>query len=544
MVRLRTAGKSAGQELPWALAHGLFLVACAVFLTSCDNFGGLMEWPTYTIVYHANDGSGRSQRFSVSYGTAHAIEGNIFEHDDIFFQGWKSPCKARTFGGGYTAHRLATNAGQIISLYAIWDGRIAVFRPNGGSGSVPLPVIGIEDVTLPDAPGLSKAGHGFVGWARTPYHLEASYMVGGLLLLDTDISFLYAVWIQDTYVFTVDFNANGGGGVGPPRIVVNIGGYIWLPLQYGLHKDGYVFVGWGYTPNAVNYGSGARFEPTNDVVLYAIWAPIFTVSFGANGGSGTGPESIMGGMGSNIRLPYRNGLIRTGYVFVGWSTVPGGPGDGFLLPGQIFEPPGNITLHAVWRTADSVDFFIVTFHDNNGFGTVPPTRVAISNIGIMLPGGVPLPGHVFVGWSRVQDATEAEYLAHTMFTPNGDVTLFAVWGEADLDTGTGVFTISFADFFNIDTESIGPTVRIIGTPEETTGRITVVNPEQYDPYSIRWFLEGVEITNPDVIDGGMRETIILDSRLHNDRIRTHRVTVSVRKAGVPFSKVIVFTVVP
>ena len=472
MGKLEAIGKNAKQGLrslrPYVACrtmYGLLLAALAMLLASCDNFGGPIEWATYTIIYHANDGSGRTERFTVNYGTTHAIRKYILEHDAYFLRGWESPCKARTFDAGYPARRLATSAGQTINLYAIWNGYIVVFHPNGGSGNVPWPMIGNGGVRLPDHNGLEKYGHVFVGWGMTRDESEGVFPPGHEFDLTRSIT-LYAVWVSEALVYIVDFDSNGGHGEGPPRSVVNIGYHTWLPWQYGFYRDGHAFIGWGRTPDAANYyGAGAMFTPT-----------------------------------------------------------------------------GHVTLYALWR--EGVDFFIVTFDGDNGLAMVPSRRVAISGIGIMLPAGVPLPGHVFVGWAFASGSTVADHVAGFVFVPTGHVTLYAVWGPA---TSTGDFTISFADFFDIDTESIGPTLRIIGTPEQTTGRITVTYPGQYDPDSIRWFLGGVEITNttnPGVISGVMGETLTLDSRLHNNNIRTHRVTVSVRKAGVPFSKVIVFTVVP
>ena len=105
------------------------------------------------------------------------------------------------------------------------------------------------------------------------------------------------------------------------------------------------------------------------------------------------------------------------------------------------------------------------------------------------------------------------------------------------------FTISFADFLEVATDIIGPTLRIIGNPEETSRNITVINPAQYDDDSIRWLFDGTRITG-DVISGTHGETLTLDSRIHNNRIGTHFVTVVVSKDGVSYSRRIAFMVVP
>ena len=552
MGKLEAIGKNAKQGsrslrpcVACRTVYGLLLAALAMLLASCDNFGGPIEWATYTIIYHANDGSGRTERFTVNYGTTHAIRKYILEHDAYFLRGWESPCKARTFDAGYPARRLATSAGQTINLYAIWNGYIVVFHPNGGSGNAPWPMIGNGGVRLPDHNGLEKYGHVFVGWGMTRDESEGVFPPGHEFDLTRSIT-LYAVWVSEALVYIVDFDSNGGHGEGPPRSVVNIGYHTWLPWQYGFYRDGHAFMGWGRTPNAANYyGAGAMFTPTGHVTLYALWregVDFFIVTFDGDNGLATVPSRRVAISGIGIMLPA--GVPLPGHVFVGWAFASGSTVADHVA-GFMFVPTGNVTLYAVWRPAEAIDdYFTVTFDNDNGPGTVPSPIEVASGIGIMLPAGVPLPRHVFVGWALASGSTVADHVAGFVFVPTGHVTLYAVWGPA---TSTGDFTISFADFFDIDTESIGPTLRIIGTPEQTTGRITVTYPRQYDPDSIRWFLGGVEITNttnPGVISGVMGETLTLDSRLHNNNIRTHRVTVSVRKAGVPFSKVIVFTVVP
>jgi len=100
-------------------------------------------------------------------------------------------------------------------------------------------------------------------------------------------------------------------------------------------------------------------------------------------------------------------------------------------------------------------------------------------------------------------------------------------------------TIEFADFHKMAPIQ-GPTLRLLGTPEEASGTITVASPELYD--SIRWFFEGREITGNMVSNNGA--VLTLGTRIHGEMlgIGSHEVTVEVRKSGRLYSQRIAFTV--
>jgi uncharacterized repeat protein (TIGR02543 family) len=74
----------------------------------------------------------------------------------------------------------------------------------------------------------------------------------------------------------------------------------------------------------------------------------FTVSFNANGGSGTAPGAQTVNAGSSITLPSGNNLSRSGFTFGGWNTNAAGTGTNYAA-GSSFTPTGNITLFASWN---------------------------------------------------------------------------------------------------------------------------------------------------------------------------------------------------
>ena len=105
------------------------------------------------------------------------------------------------------------------------------------------------------------------------------------------------------------------------------------------------------------------------------------------------------------------------------------------------------------------------------------------------------------------------------------------------------FTISFTDMTpDIDIPMDGPSIRLIGTPEETSVNFTVVNPEQYDAGSINWRFQGALLTAG--ISGSHGETLTLGTRVNGRLLGEgiHFLTVEVTYNGLPFSRRITFTV--
>lgn len=73
-----------------------------------------------------------------------------------------------------------------------------------------------------------------------------------------------------------------------------------------------------------------------------------TITFNANGGSGTVPSAISTYVGVANTIP-SNSLTRTGYTFNGWNTASDGSGTAYAT-GSTITPSGDVTLYAQWKT--------------------------------------------------------------------------------------------------------------------------------------------------------------------------------------------------
>jgi len=335
--------------------------------------------------------------------------------------------------------------------------------------------------------------------------------------------------------FIVTFNTNGGGGTVPAPQSVDARSPVPITLPNGnyLSKSGFIFGGWNTNAagTGTNHEEGTTFKPTENITLFARWAVAFTVTFDANGGSGTPPVPQTVVAGSAITLPGGYGLSRTGFILAGWNTNADGTGVDHGI-GTTFIPTGNKTLFARWVVA-----FTVTFDANGGSGTPPAPWTVAAGSTITLPGsyGLSRNGFIFGGWNTNADGTGTNHNAGTMFTPAGDITLFARWVVA--------FTITFADLRNM-----APEIQLsqpIFLRDGGTANFVVDNPSQYA--SIRWFHGVRELTSADGVSAD-RATFTVGLGIHGNWLGTHRIMLQVEVARggdlVPYSSVIAFEIRP
>jgi uncharacterized repeat protein (TIGR02543 family) len=228
--------------------------------------------------------------------------------------------------------------------------------------------------------------------------------------------------------FTVVFDLNGGSGTPPARQTVEAGSHLTLPGGDGLSNQGLAFAGWNTQAagTGTTHSAFSVFTPTSDVTLFARWVPAVpvTVSFDVNGGSGTVP-ALTTNLGLPVQLPGGAGLSRPGFAFDGWNTNQAGTGVNHAA-GAAFTPQGDVTLYARWVSA-----FTVSFNSNGGTGQVPAQSVAQGS-SMVIPTATWLSnqGYSFTGWNTMADGIGERFTAGTVFTPTGNITLYATWVPA------------------------------------------------------------------------------------------------------------------
>jgi uncharacterized repeat protein (TIGR02543 family) len=156
--------------------------------------------------------------------------------------------------------------------------------------------------------------------------------------------------------YIITFDVNGGNGTPPPAQTASAGSAITLPSGSGLSRTGYNFGGWNTSTagTGIPYSAGSSYTVLGSITLYAMWydpnsIPSYTVTFNANGGSGTPPAPITQNFGTSFNLPNGSGLTRSGYTFGGWSTSQVSGMGTIYNAGSSYTISGNITLYALWN---------------------------------------------------------------------------------------------------------------------------------------------------------------------------------------------------
>jgi uncharacterized repeat protein (TIGR02543 family) len=228
------------------------------------------------------------------------------------------------------------------------------FVANGASGTVPaMQTVNADTViSLPDKGNLTNAGNIFVGWSENASGTGTIYSVGSSITVTGNMIF-YAQWVDgSTPQYTVTFNANGAtGGAAPASQTAYSGINITIPGQGTLVYSGKTFGGWNTQSNGggTNYAAGTAYIVKGNITLYAKWQSEvqYTVTYHANGASGTAPKVQTVDPGTVVTLPDAGSLMYSGRTFAGWNTNAGGTGTSYA-EGAEYTVNANVSFYAQW----------------------------------------------------------------------------------------------------------------------------------------------------------------------------------------------------
>jgi uncharacterized repeat protein (TIGR02543 family) len=434
-----------------------------LFIAGCGGGGGPDGGTTYTVTFDTNGGGGSAPApQSVTEGGSITLPaGSSLYRDGHTFIGWNTNRSGN--GENFSAGASYTPYGN-ITLFAQWlEGEYytVTFNANGGSGTAPSAQFAESgtSITLPSGSGLTRSGFTFGGWedssgttysAGTPFTpngnitLYAKWLSSGNGSYSSPYSLVENIWSESSihsydseiyYTFNTTpgttyylwWNDYDGDGTKTADI------YVYVTDDYGDYavELGMGDNGWDY-PISFTVDGSLKISVTlyNYSGTYAIGYTtndsrpgnaFYTVSFDANGGTGTVPNPQTAMFGSYITLPFGSGLTYSGYTFAGWDDYSSG---NTYNAGSYYTVNGDVTLYANW--AEEAASYTVTFNANGGSGTVPNPQTAVSGSYITLPPGSGLTksGYAFVGWDDYSGIT---YNAGSYYWVDGDVTLYAVW---------------------------------------------------------------------------------------------------------------------
>ena len=333
-----------------------------------------------------------------------------------YFVGWYTG----TSGTG-TEFTAITPVAANITVYAYWSANpvyTVTYNSTGGTDAgtqrVTLPATTVG--TLPTTP--TKSGYNFGGWYTGPNGTGTAFIASTTV---TENIIVYALW--NNYSYTVTFDSQGGTAAVPASLTVASPSTTVVALPTAPTKTGYTFAGW-FTGTG---GSGTEFTAstpvTASIMVHAYWTlnPVYTVTYDSQGGTNVDPQHVTLPATTVGTLPAAP--TRTGYIFGGWSTGPGGSGTAFT--GSI-PVTANIIVYASWISYS----YRVNFNSQGGTA-ISPSYITIASpattAGTFMPANPTRTNYTFAGWWRGIGGTGTEFTASTPVT--GNITVYAYWTQ-------------------------------------------------------------------------------------------------------------------
>ena len=279
------------------------------------------------------------------------------------------------------------------------------FNSNDGTSVESQNVNAGEKLTEP-TPAPTREGFTFDGWYEdstfsTKFNFDTPI---------TDNMTLYAKWTENKYTLT--FDANGGSGTMTP--VTDLTGEYTLPANEFTAPSGKQFKGWSLTTDGATVSKVAM---TENRTVYAIWENIpvvtYTVSFAANGGTGTMAD--VNGISGEYTLPANGFTAPAGKQFKAWSV-----GGVEKVVGDKITVTANTTVTAVW---EAVEYNVTVTGGTASVGAGTPITKATMGTTVTLTAGAAPSGKVFDKWEVVSGGI-------TLADANSATTTFTMPAEA------------------------------------------------------------------------------------------------------------------
>ena len=285
------------------------------------------------------------------------------------------------------------------------------FDANGGTGTM-ADVTGVSgEYTLPANGFTAPAGKQFKAWS-----VGGSEKAVGDKITVTANTTVTAVWENTPVVtYTVSFDANGGTGT--MADVTGVSGEYTLPANGFTAPAGKQFKAWSV--GGVEKAAGDTITVNANTTVTAIWENIpvvtYTVSFAANGGTGTMADVT--GVSGEYTLPANGFTAPSGKQFKAWSV-----GGVEKAAGDTITVNANTTVTAIWENIPVVTY-TVSFAANGGTGTMADVTGVSGEYTLPANGFTAPSGKQFKAWS----VDGKEKAVGDTITVTADTTVKAVW---------------------------------------------------------------------------------------------------------------------
>ena len=275
---------------------------------------------------------------------------------------------------------------------------------------------------------------------------------------------------------TIHYNANGGSGSMASRNNVELNSTLIDSNSFAVPNDHKLFREWntradgsGITVKAGAAASDIKTALVNgEVTLYAQWDDLYFVTFN---NTYTGETKVVKVKAGQSVYGSETGWTRTNYRLAGWDTSPSAQ-TRVYGPSNYITPVSDMSLYTIWEATYSL------VYNGNGAdsGSMDFTidYLSVGDTVVLNGNDFAKNGYAFVGWSLNSAASPGDGVSTiygpeqsfvvTSNLPGGDITLYAVWVEADSN-----YTMqSFAANGVCSTMSAGDIIALMDTRDSNT----------------------------------------------------------------------------
>jgi uncharacterized repeat protein (TIGR02543 family) len=422
---------------------------------------------TQRIFYNANGGTGAPAGTSSVTDATVTVSSTVPTRTGYLFAGWNTSADGN--GTSRSAGDTFTTPAANVTLFAQWTPRsyVIIYDANNGSSAPNSQIEQYLATATLSATAAVRTGYIFMEWNTAADGSGASYLASGSLLMPAGDVTLYAQWQADTN--DLYFLANGGSGA-PAGTTALTAQTVTMSSVVASQptRTGYTFVGWntaadgsgtGYVWDGTNYTPSTFVMPAGDVFFFAQWTAVaYTVTYDANGGTGTGPATSTANYLDIVVVDQPTGFSRNGFTFAGWNEAANGSGTDHAPTQSFVMPAANVTLFAKWQANVNA----IVFNATGGTGEPSPQFGATSESKIVPVDEPTREGHTFDGW--VDSQGNPVNPGDTFVVPATSTMLFAQWSinsysiAYDANGGTGAPTGSTVQFAStVTVSSVAPT---------------------------------------------------------------------------------------